>query len=177
MTKNSAIVLRGPPCAGKTTVKDVLLRRLPSRHFVSLDDGWADGESRAQDDDPYADLRVDAQVLIIELGFGEPVAQRFAGATRNPAKWLGVLSEENRSTYLFLLKPPLAEVLRRIAVDRSIAMHAYYRTAAHRYESGGVCSPTAFGARLGEGFTETYIDTSSESAVQSADRILKVVGR
>ena len=176
MKGRTAIVLRGPPCGGKTKVKDVLLGRLHSTHFVSLDNGWGKGEARFQGVDPYADLRVNVNILIIELGFGEPVGEMFAGATRNPSGWLRVLADEGRTVHLFLLKPPLGEVFRRIEHDRHSDSQLYFRCAALQYEPNGVCSAEIFKERLGGAYQEVCVDTSLESESETARRIMNAIG-
>ena len=176
MTRRVAIVLRGPPCSGKTRVKNILLRKLQSASFVSLDDGWGVDEKRFRGVDPYADLRVNTDVLIIELGFGEPAGEMSAGATRNPGGWLGVLADEKRTVHLFLLQPPIAEVFRRIEHDRPPGSEAYFRHAAVRYKPNGVCSAEAFNERLGGAYQEMCLDTSLESESETARRILEAVG-
>jgi hypothetical protein len=176
MAGKTAIVLRGPPCGGKTKVKDILLRELRSTHFVSLDDGWGKGEVRFRGVDPYADLRVNADALIIELGFGEPVGETSAGATRDPSGWLRVLEDEGRTMHLFLLKPPLGEVFRRIEHDRNPDSQVYFRCAALRYEPNGVCSAEVFKERLGGAYREICVDTSLESESETARRIMNAIG-
>ena len=146
MSIGPAIILRGPPCGGKTTVAVALRQRLPSNHFVSLDDGWGVGELRFLAGEAYSDLNTGADVLLVELGFGEPVGEAFAGATRDPMKWLNVLANGGRSVHLFLLKPPFDEVRHRIAKDRPPHMHQYFLDAARRYESGGICSSQTLAA-------------------------------
>jgi hypothetical protein len=172
MAHRVAIVLRGPPCGGKTTVLRFLRARLPTSASVSLDDGWSKGERRFGAD-RYGDLRAKGDPLLVELGFGEPEGLSFPGATRNPREWVDILMAEGRAVFLFLLKPPLAELDRRIQADRSPHQRGYFRGAARLYESHGVCAPSVFGMRLGNTFRETHIDTSLESPAETADRILR----
>jgi hypothetical protein len=167
-----AIILRGPPCGGKTTVSRELLRRAPSSQFVSLDDGWGAGEARFLRSDAYRDLKASVDTLVVELGFGEPAGESFAGATRDPASWLAVLADDDRSTYMFLLKPSLEELRRRIVRDRDPRLVAYFVDAALKYETGGLCSYDAFSSRLPAGTAETLIDTSLEPMTRVVDRIM-----
>ncbi|MCI0589042.1 MAG: hypothetical protein L0323_19670 [Planctomycetes bacterium] len=175
MTRKTAVVLRGPPCGGKSTVGSELARQLASSVLVSLDDGWNPSERRFKKDGRYADLVSNAETLIIELGFGEPAGESFPGATREPAAWLKVLREAGRSIHLFLLMPPLKETLRRIGADRGAQSRLYFGDAARRYEPGGVCSPDAFKERIGDAYTEEVIDTSLESPEATAERILRAI--
>ncbi len=177
MTGKTAIVLRGPPCGGKTSVGCEIARQLASPvTFISLDDGWSPCERRFANDGRYSDLASDVQTLIIELGFGEPAGESFAGATRDPNAWLKVLRESGRSVFLFLLQPPLEETFRRIGKDRPGDSHQYYRCAALRYESGGVCSRDAFKERIGDAYTERTVDTSQEPKETTARQIVGLIG-
>ena len=176
MSRKIAIVLRGPPCGGKTSVACEVARQLASPvTFISLDDGWSHGEQRFKNDGRYSDLASDVQTLIVELGFGEPVGESFAGATRDPNAWLKILRESGRSVFLFLLQPPLEETFRRIARDRPGHSHQYFRCAALRYESGGVCSRDAFRERIGHAYAERTIDTSEETKEATARRIVEEI--
>ena len=79
-----ALILRGPPGAGKSTVAKILLALCPSSVWVELDRHWGKGEKRFLKSGRYWDLRDPRKVLIVELGWGEPLGGRFPGATRNP---------------------------------------------------------------------------------------------
>jgi hypothetical protein len=175
MSSRAALILRGPPCGGKTTIATRIRQRLPSSHFVSLDDGWGTDEIRFRGADAYADLDSGADVLLVELGFGEPLGEAFLGATRDPMKWLNVLADSGRSIHLFLLKPPLDELRRRIARDRDSSMQQYFFAAALRYERGGICAAELFADRLTAGYRETLIDTSAEPVSAVADRVIAAV--
>ncbi|HEX4609049.1 MAG TPA: hypothetical protein VH092_12655, partial [Urbifossiella sp.] len=80
-----AIILRGPPGVGKTTVRELLRSHLgrTARH-INLDEYWGKGEWRySQPDFRYADLQLATEpVLLVELGWGEPPGLAFPGATR-----------------------------------------------------------------------------------------------
>jgi hypothetical protein len=79
-----AILLRGPQCTGKTTTARALL---------------AGEEPIGLDNRKYDQLRANEDVLVIELGYGER-AGLSPGPTRDPAKWQGVLADEERTLYL-----------------------------------------------------------------------------
>lgn len=49
-----------------------------------LDDRWGYGEERFSGSSRYGDLGGQPEVLIIELGYGEPAGEGFPCATRNP---------------------------------------------------------------------------------------------
>lgn len=178
MTQRRAVVLRGPPCGGKTVVTAELVRLLPSPPAcVSLDNGWGRDEWRFRGVGRYSDLGSKVEdTLIIELGFGEPIGESFPGATRDPTAWLRVLAQADRSVHLFLLQPPLEETFRRILKDRPPHLQQYYRCAALRYETGGVCSHEAFTERLGGSYLEHKVDTSGETEKTTAERILRAIG-
>jgi hypothetical protein len=178
MTTKRAIILRGPPCSGKSSVSCELFQRLKTTaKFVSLDDGWNPGERRFKNDGRYVDLESDAETLVIELGFGEPNGESFAGATRNPNEWLTVLKNAKRSVHVFLLQPSAEEVFRRIAHDRKAEDQEYFRCAAWRYyRADGVCTHEAFGQRLGGALSEHVIDTGQEPKEATASRILQAIG-
>ncbi len=172
-----AVVLRGPPCGGKSKVAGELKKQLTSSSaLVSLDEGWGRDEKRFRDDGRYSDLISPVDTLIVELGFGEPIGESFHGATRDPGAWLRVLREAGRSVKLFLLKPPVHEVFKRISIDRHPRQQEYFRCAALRYENGGVCTHEVFEERIGSAYSELVIDTSRESKEMTAARILQEIG-
>ena len=103
-----AIVLHGPPCSGKTQTANELVRRLTlaRSRFVTLDAGWMPGYSRYNPGpQPYADLAAASdEVLVIEIGCGEPCDLRFPGATQGAAEWIEVLRRSNRRILAFELR-------------------------------------------------------------------------
>lgn len=169
-----AIVLRGPPGAGKTPVAEELRCRLaiPSA-FVRLDDGWCAGERRFVGRGRYEDLHDPAAVLIVELGWGEPNPPSFFGATMNPAEWISVLEADRRRVLMFLLWTPLSETLVRKAGRMDLA---YAAQAHERYDRGNACSSPAFLARLGSRYHETVIDTSTQTINETPAQILHSAG-
>lgn len=169
-----AIVLRGPPGAGKTPIAEELRSRLTlSSAFVRLDDGWCAGEQRFLGQARYNDLHDPAAVLIVELGWGEPNPPSFFGATMNPAEWVAVLKADRRRVFMFLLWTPLSETLAR----KTGRMDLAYATQAHgKYDQGNACSSPAFLARLGGCYYETMIYTSTQTVNETAAQILRSVG-
>jgi hypothetical protein len=102
-----AIVLRGPPAIGKSTVAKLLMAKmLPKSSWqIDLDAGWGPWENKRYpaSEGRYADLKSLADLLIIELGSGEPADESFLGATKNPREWVGALEKEGRKVYSFRL--------------------------------------------------------------------------
>lgn len=169
-----AIVLRGPPGAGKTPIANAICSRIsvPTK-FVVLDEGWCAGEKRFDPTTRYDDLRSSADVLIVELGWAEPSPPLFAGATLNPSEWLRVLEEERRRVFMFLLWTPLGHTLAR----KTGRMDLLYAALAHeRYMPGNVCSATAFAVRLGHRGNEVLHDTSMKSVDDVAEEVLRAAG-
>lgn len=177
MSRKVAIVLRGAPGTGKTTIWNAL-----SEHFghsksglVRLDDGWGRGERRFSGSARYADLDGQPEVLVIELGYGEPEGEGFAGATKNPREWLAALEREGRAVHSFVLNVDKEECLRRVAARGN--MPSWYAAGAwDRYAPGGVCCTTTFSPRLGGFFAETIIDTQTSDLAASVAQIIKSVG-
>ena len=140
--------------------------------FVNLDDGWCSGEKRFRGQDRYSDLVDDADVLIVELGYGEPLPETFPGASRNPNEWMTVLQTSGRQVFLFMLWVPVAEAVTR-KLGRMDA--AYVRTAHRRYDQGGVCSQSVFLSRLGNPFVETMIRTDQQTPEATVEQILRTI--
>ena len=118
MTRRSAVVLRGPPGAGKTTIGKKLVQSLLGieTDLIILDRGWGKGEYRfVGGSGRYADLRGHASaVLALELGWGEPEGEEFAGATRNPREWYDVLQSEGRDIVLVRLEASETNLVARV---------------------------------------------------------------
>lgn len=173
MARKVAIVLRSPPGAGKTPVADEIRRRLRvTTGFVRLDDFWCPGEKRFAGHCRYWDLLDNSDVLIVELGYGEPSPEEFFGASRNPGEWLNILETAGREVFFFLLWIPVAETIRR---KQGRMDPAYAREAHQRYDEGNVCSQTAFLTRLPRRFPELLIRTDQQPLQVTVDQILAVV--
>jgi hypothetical protein len=104
MCSRVAIILRGPPGAGKSRVATLIQERCSWVRHVTLDDGWGPGEFRYRGGRlRYQDLAHAAeQVLLVELGWGEPLDQSSPGATTNPDEWYKVLLNAGRFVRPFL---------------------------------------------------------------------------
>ncbi len=140
-----------------------------------LDDGWGPGEKRFSGPIRYGDLSGQPDVLIIELGFGEPVGEKFLGATKNPREWLSSLEQEGREIFLFVLHIERSECLRRVTARGN--MHpAYAGMAWDRYAPGGTCSSTAFSSRIGSSCVETTVSTQDLDLGAAVAQILQAVG-
>jgi hypothetical protein len=136
-----------------------------------LDDGWAPGHRRYADGpDRYKDLRSQDDVLVMELGCGEPTDFSFRGATRNPGEWLQVLRDEHRQLHAVLLWGEWDAVERRAQRRGTIGMltvRMWYGLYAGRDEI--VTFPA------GAGIVETVIDTTSLTPEQVAAEIRRQV--
>jgi hypothetical protein len=177
MSRKLAIVLRGAPGTGKTTIRNALRHHFGHARtaLVSLDDGWGQGERRFVGFARYADLANQPDVLVLELGYGEPQGEAFGGATKNPREWLAPLEEEGRDVYSFVLNVDRSECLQRVAARGN--MLSWYAAAAwDRYAPGGVCSSGEFSRRLPETFAETIIDTRASDLAASVAQIIQTVG-
>src|SRR5947209_9424666 len=92
-----AVILRGPPAIGKSSVTRLLAEKmLPGTiKQIDLDQGWGNrqnwrfpaGAGR------YADLKATDDLLVLELSCGEPGAG-VLGATLNPREWVSILEGE-----------------------------------------------------------------------------------
>jgi hypothetical protein len=173
MTQKVAVILRGPPGAGKTPVADELRKRgRGTTGFARLDDFWCFGEKRFAGHCRYWDLADNADALIVELGYGEPSPEVFLGASRNPGEWLTVLEAAGREVFFFLLWIPLAEALKR----KQGRMEPNDVQIAHRrYDEGGVCSQAVFLPRFAKAFSEVLIRTDQQGLEATVDQILGVV--
>ena len=118
-SSKTAIILRGPPCGGKTQLSLALLERIKGNGYATtktpivLDYGW---ERCYRLDRRYEELttaQVEHQhVVVIEICCGEGffscgkdtwILDSHPGATRNPAEWVGILKGQGRNVFSFLL--------------------------------------------------------------------------
>jgi hypothetical protein len=177
MARKIAIVLRGPMGGGKSTVTSALqeIYSLPKNSHVELDQFWGEGQKRYVGSCRYWDLRDQADVLIIQLGYGEPAGERFFGASRNPREWVSILEADMREVFFFLLSVPEAESVSRVG-KRNGSNAAYVSQAWNRYQPGGGCSSTEFIPRVGTRYSEETIDTSQTSLCNTVMRILSKIG-
>jgi hypothetical protein len=163
-----AIILRGPPAIGKTSVTGLLVEKmLPgTTKRIDLDQGWGyhqnwrfpAGKGR------YADLKAPEDLLVLELVCGEPDAGML-GATRNPREWVSVLEAEGRQTCAFLLWTDYETWQRRLLAKvpaGDLGAHNYYRLFERQEWKD-------FPARAG--VREELIDTTTLSKEQVADRV------
>jgi hypothetical protein len=162
-----AIVLRGVPNAGKSTVSDGLQGYLGLRpkSQVSLDDGWGAGERRSNPATRYSELLEQPNVLLIELGYGDL-------ATTNPREWLDILERESRLVVFVLLDVSKRECLKREATRKKLPL-SYAEAAWNRYDSG-VCRSSSFFALAGK-YSETRIETDQTDLATTLSRILAAI--
>ena len=175
MARRVAIVLRGAPGAGKSPVADALRGHytLPKSSQVSLDTFWGPGQKRFAGHCRYWDLRDQPEVLIIELGYGEPHGRSFLGATKNPREWVSILENDGREIFFFFLQVSEDEGRRR---KKAKGDPEYPPDVYKRYEGEGECSHVVFSALLGNGHPEEPIDTEKTNVAGMVDRIITKVG-
>jgi thymidylate kinase len=175
VARKIAIVLRGPPGSGKTEVAQVLEGLFSGRcAFVNLDQFWVQGEKRFVGSCRYWDLDDPRDVLIIELGYGEPWPRSFDGATRNPKEWLRVLQNAKREVFLFRLDVPVEETLARTC-HRMRPIDA--TTAATLYGTGHDCSTEVFTERAAMHGQEVVIDTSRATGLTLAATVKVILDK
>lgn len=176
-----AVVLRGPPCTGKSTIGCKLATWLGAPAVVVLDERWGHGElrHRLRGIGRYPDLDSNAPVLVIELGVGEPADGSSRGASRDPMEWVEILEDAGRRVWFFMLWASEDVLVERAKererkrgepwVDKVRAICAVYRQ--------GELSNTAFEAQL-DGRKEETLDTGAATEEFLVDCILvRVRGR
>lgn len=176
--ERKAIVLHGPAAVGKSTIWAEIQRRCGCKAaFVNLDDGWGGPtELRGNPNTRYMDLRnATAQILVIEIGCGEPGNLAYYGATRAAAEWIGILQTAGRTIYPFLLKVEWPEALKRIeerARQRGIGALWHGAGVWHLYDQKHPFHtfPTL------PGFAEASIDTTGREIKSVVDEILQKSG-
>ena len=98
-----AIILRGPPATGKSTVAEAICASARtcgySAKVVNLDQGWLAHERPSRHGGParYPELvSCSEDLLVVELAQGEPSLLGVAGegATHNPLEWLSLIMPE-----------------------------------------------------------------------------------
>lgn len=177
-----AVVLRGPTGVGKTEVARRILHFTGSRMdgLIILDDGWARGERRYRGGQArYEDLRgLSDRVVVLELGWGEPIDGSFLGATRNPSEWAEVLRSEGRELRLFRLTARPKDIVAR-AEGRFAKSGAGMRAQdAKHWIRMYNRHPDVFGLPERLGIAEVFVDTTALMPDQVAEVILaKLRGR
>jgi hypothetical protein len=176
MARKVAVVLRGPPGAGKSQVASALQVHYAQSSRVELDRYWGPGEQRYAGTCRYGDLRNQPDVLIVELGYGEPAGESFPGATKNPREWVGILENDGREVFFFLLDIQESESLKRVSNRNDLPL-AYAKLAHDRYKPGGVCSSAVFSVLLGAAHAEETISTEQQDLAATVARIVTKVGK
>ena len=180
-TRRVAVVLHGPPTAGKSQVGQEIQGRYESERveLISLDAGWAPGERRHTGGrGRYEDLRnAQAPILILELACGEPTDLSFRGATRGAQEWVSVLQDSGRLVFPFLLWLEWPDAVERVmnrwnghphllqGVANQLGFYAFYE-----HLEAIVTFPQIVG------FTEERIMTSGRVIPEITDDILRRCG-
>ena len=171
-----AIILRGPPAVGKSTVRDLILAHVGAAgRYINLDAHWGIGEWRYADSAfRYADLHLATEpVLVMELAWGEPPDFSFPGATRGANEWVDVLRQAGRQIYAFLLTADWHEIVTRLIARHGhplAAMNQIGRASFYEHHHHYFMYPVI------AGFTEQTIDTTGRSEQEVADEVRKAAG-
>lgn len=181
MPRKVAIVLHGPPAIGKSTVWGILNSQYQAKR-ISLDDGWMPNEFRFRGGPGrYADLANEAsQLLVIELGIGEPYGRSFDGATKGAHEWVQVLKNASREIFAFRLSASPEHAIRRVterAERRSngnTSKHSMISDWQHTHDLYARRSPVVTFPPI-EGFQETVLDTSERSPEEVCAEIAQTV--
>ena len=178
-TQKIAIILRAPSGMGKSRVSEIIRERHPATRHISLDDGWSQGEHRyVGGPSRYADLSaVQENILIVELGWGEPADRGSPGATRGACEWVTTLRTAGRVIVPFLLWADCLEVDARLR-DREQRQNrppqeywvgmGTYALYEHRHPH--------YSYPVIPNFFEMRIDTTGRSHREVAEFIMSVVG-
>jgi len=161
--KKVAIVIRGPPGAGKTSLireleanvsKEMTVRCLTLDHHSG-----APSNHRPRNYHNMGSLSEDC--VLIELGDG-------GDATRNPDKWVGKLTSQGYSVHLFLLKAPLDELRKRTSIRKDwldgLTLGSWN---SYRYDQNFI----GFHKKLG--LDQVEIDTTQATSSEAAEIILR----
>lgn len=176
VNERSAMIFRGTPGVGKTTVAREALRLLgrPGDSPISLDDGWVRLEFRYEGRGgpaSYEDLRGRGEdVLIAELGWGEPSDTSFEGATRNPGVWRSVLEADGRAVIHVLLKADRKEEVTRLSSREGCSVEQASNYIEEFWKRPGMAD---FDVALG--IRGRTIDITTTSPQEAAEELLKLV--
>jgi hypothetical protein len=160
--------LRGPPAIGKSSVTKLLAEKMlpSSTKQIALDQGWGQRQNWRfpAGDGRYADLKAPEDLLVLELGCGEP-GGGVLGATLNPREWVSVLESEGRQIHAFLLWTDYDTWQKRLLVkapEGDPGAHQFYRLFERQAWKD---FPAKAAVR------EAVIDTTSITKEEVADRI------
>lgn len=119
----------------------------------------------------YEDLRGRGEdVLIAELGWGEPDDMTFEGATRNPGVWRSVLEADGRAVIHVMLKADRKEEVTRLSSREGCTAEQASKYIEEFWKRPGIAD---FDAALGiRGHT---IDITTTSPQEAAEELLKLV--
>jgi hypothetical protein len=159
-------VIRGPPGAGKTPLREELNRTLSKE--MSVKDVVLDRHSGVSSDHRprvyhYLDsLKEDC--IVLELGNG-------GDATKNPHVWADKLKAQGYAFYLFRLDASLEELKKRTATRPAETgwkeVHTIGGWNSYKHD------PNFMDLSKKLGLTETVIDTMQVSTSQAAQIVLK----
>lgn len=172
MPTPTALIVRGPPGSGKTTLVEAVLAKGRAQGVscarVHLDDGWGPGEVHRQRGATAAArypclVQRPESLLVVDLALGEPgFAQTDElGATRRPREWVALLQRQHDVVLVRLRAPWLVCQARIQARRQQVAWihpwgHAVINDDAWRF------AETA-------GLRETIVDAERPAADVLAD--------
>jgi hypothetical protein len=179
-TRKVAIILRGPPAVGKSSIRDRIVARLGGQatvRTVNLDAYWGPPHEWRYNEVAfrYADLQLAKEpVLVVALSSGEPPDLSFPGATRAAQEWVALLRQSGREVFPFLLWMDWNAAVTRLLARHRCNLHQVMRElglySLYEHQHQLATFPAI------PHFQEHRIVTSSRTVDNVADEILQRAG-